>query len=106
MSSSKELLATLDRINDRIANLEQSFQTELGYLRDENKSLRQSLASVTSPNNNQSQPIVSIDSPIKNFIAQKEIKPAPQFDKSANMSGVFAYQKEDYKMALTNFTNS
>jgi len=105
MSSSKELLATLDRINDRIANLEQSFQSELGYLRDENKSLRESLASIASSNNNQLQPIVSIDSPIKNFIVQKEIKPAPQFDKSAYMSGVFAYQKEDYKMALTYFTS-
>ena len=105
MSSSKELLATLDRINDRIANLEQSFQSELGYLRDENKSLRESLASITSSNNSQLQPIVSIDSPIKNFIAQKEIKPAPKFDKSAYMSGVFAYQKEDYKMALTYFTS-
>ena len=105
MSSSKELLATLDRINDRIANLEESFQSELGYLRDENKSLRESLASIASSNNSQLQPIVSIDSPIKNFIAQKEIKPSPQFDKSAYMSGVFAYQKEDYKMALTYFTS-
>jgi len=105
MSSSKELLATLDRINDRIANLEQSFQSELVYLRDENKSLRESLVSIASSNNSQLQPIVSIDSPIKNFIAQKEIKPAPKFDKSAYMSGVFAYQKEDYKMALTYFTS-
>ena len=105
MSSSKELLATLDRINDRISKLEESFQTELGYLRDENKSLRQSLASISLPRENQLQPVISIQPPLKSFISQKENKPAPQFDKSAYMSGVFAYQKEDYKMALTYFTS-
>ena len=105
MSSSKELLATLDRINDRISKLEESFQTELGYLRDENKSLRQSLASISLPRENQLQPVISIQPPLKSFISQKENKPTPQFDKSAYMSGVFAYQKEDYKMALTYFTS-
>ena len=105
MSSSKELLATLDRINDRISKLEESFQTELGYLRDENKSLRQSLASISLPRGNQLQPVISIQTPLKSFISQKENKPVPQFDKSAYMSGVFAYQKEDYKMALTYFTS-
>ena len=105
MSSSKELLATLDRINDRISKLEESFQTELGYLRDENKSLRQSLASISLPRENQLQPVISIQPPLKSFISQKENKPVPQFDKSAYMSGVFAYQKEDYKMALTYFTS-
>ncbi len=105
MSSSKELLATLDRINDRISKLEESFQTELGYLRDENKSLRQSLASISLPRQNQLQPVISIQPPLKSFISQKENKPTPQFDKSAYMSGVFAYQKEDYKMALTYFTS-
>ena len=105
MSSSKELLATLERINDRISKLEESFQTELGYLRDENKSLRQSLASISLPSENQLQPVVSIQPQLKSFISQKENKPASQFDKSAYMSGVFAYQKEDYKMALTYFTS-
>jgi len=105
MSSSKELLATLDRINDRISKLEESFQTELGYLRDENKSLRESLASISLPRGNQLQPVISIQTPLKSFISQKENKPVPQFDKSAYMSGVFAYQKEDYKMALTYFTS-
>ena len=105
MSSSKELLATLDRINDRTSKLEESFQTELGYLRDENKSLRQSLASISLPRQNQLQPVISIQPPLKSFISQKENKPTPQFDKSAYMSGVFAYQKEDYKMALTYFTS-
>ena len=105
MSSSKELLATLDRINDRISKLEESFQTELGYLRDENKSLRQSLASISLPRENQLQPVISIQPSLKSFISQKENKPVPQFDKSAYMSGVFAYQKEDYKMALTYFTS-
>ena len=105
MSSSKELLATLDRINDRISKLEESFQTELGYLRDENKSLRESLASISLPRGNQLQPVISIQPPLKSFISQKENKPVPQFDKSAYMSGVFAYQKEDYKMALTYFTS-
>ena len=105
MSSSKELLATLERINDRISKLEESFQTELGYLRDENKSLRESLASISLPRGNQLQPVISIQTPLKSFISQKENKPVPQFDKSAYMSGVFAYQKEDYKMALTYFTS-
>ena len=68
MSSSKELLATLDRINDRISKLEESFQTELGYLRDENKSLRQSLASISLPRENQLQPVISIQPPLKSCL--------------------------------------
>lgn len=36
MASSKELLTTLNRINDRITELESSFHTELGSLKRKN----------------------------------------------------------------------
>ena len=46
MASSNELLASLDRINDRIKNLESSLHSEINELRNENKQLRQDLSDI------------------------------------------------------------
>ena len=43
MASSKELLSTLERINNRIERLENSFKSDVAILRQENGQLRQSL---------------------------------------------------------------
>ena len=101
MASSKELLATLNRINDRITELESSFHTELGSLKKENRDLREALATISTQ-----EVYVSNDLPIKKaIITEISHKPAPKFDRANYMSGVFAYQREDYKMALNYFTS-
>lgn len=101
MASSKELLTTLNRINDRITELESSFHTELGSLKKENRDLREALATISTQ-----EVYVSNDLPIKKaIITEISHKPAPKFDRANYMSGVFAYQREDYKMALNYFTS-
>ena len=101
MASSKELLTTLNRINDRITELESSFHTELGSLKKENRGLREALATISTQ-----EVYVSNDLPIKKaIITEISHKPAPKFDRANYMSGVFAYQREDYKMALNYFTS-
>ena len=104
MASSKELLSTLNRINERISELESSFLIELGSLRQENQELRRAIASIKTS----TQQVAELnDTPVNNNIVSiKNHKPAPpKFDKTSYMSGVFAYQREDYKMALNYFTS-
>ena len=137
MASSKELLSTLNRINERISGLESSFLIELGSLRQENEELRRTMAKVTASaqqvaesnfetelgslrkeNEELRRAITSIktstqqvaelnDIPVnKDIVSIINHKPAPpKFDKTSYMSGVFAYQREDYKMALNYFTS-
>lgn len=107
MASSEALLSTLDRINNRIEKLESSFQSEMGALRQENVALRQTLASIqsaTPPSKELSEGVdeekPEVDSPPKPI----ETKPAPTFDQSAYMAGVFAYQREDFKTAIQKFS--
>ena len=102
MASSKELLTTLNRINDRITELESSFHTELGSLKKENRDLREALATISAP---AQEVFVSNNLPKKTIITEINHKPAPKFDRANYMSGVFAYQREDYKMALNYFTS-
>jgi len=104
MASSKELLTTLNHINDRITELESSFHAELGSLKKENRDLREALAAISISTQEVS---VSNDLPIKKaIITEINHKPAPKkFDRANYMSGVFAYQREDYKMALNYFTS-
>ena len=102
MASSKELLTTLNRINDRITELESSFHTELGSLKKENRDLREALAAISVPTR---EVFVSNNLPKKTIITEINHKPAPKFDRANYMSGVFAYQREDYKMALNYFTS-
>ena len=103
MASSKELLTTLNRINDRITELESSFHTELGSLKKENRDLREALATISSPI--QEVYVSNNNLPKKTIITEINHKPAPKFDRANYMSGVFAYQREDYKMALNYFTS-
>lgn len=120
MATSQEMLGTLDRINLRIAALEQSFHSEMDRLRLENKELRgilatmqntRTLASIQPPQvkevpavaeqpveKNKPQPDVSADIP------EHQPAPRPKFDQSAYMAGVFAYQREDFSRALDHFS--
>ena len=108
MASSNELLSSLDRINDRIKNLESSFHSEINELRNENKQLRQDLSDIQE---SKTQTMAVAQQPEEDFLVMslgeiKEVsKETENFDHSAYMSGVFAYQREDYKIALKKFSS-
>ena len=108
MASSNELLSSLDRINDRIKNLESSFHSEINELRNENKQLRQDLSDIQE---SKTQTMAVAQQPEEDFLVMslgeiKEVsKETENFDHSAYMSGVFAYQREDYKVALKKFSS-
>ena len=108
MASSNELLTSLDRINDRIKNLESSLHSEINELRNENKQLRQDLSDIQE-SKTQTMAIAQQpeeDSVVMGFGEIKEVsKETVNFDHSAYMSGVFAYQREDYKIALKKFSS-
>ena len=108
MASSNELLTSLDRINDRIKNLESSLHSEINELRNENKQLRQDLSDIQE-SKTQTMAIAQQpeeDSVVMSFGEIKEVsKETVNFDHSAYMSGVFAYQREDYKIALKKFSS-
>jgi TolA-binding protein len=108
MASSNELLTSLDRINDRIKNLESSLHSEINELRNENKQLRQDLSDIKE-SKTQTMAIAQQpeeDSVVMGFGEIKEVsKETVNFDHSAYMSGVFAYQREDYKIALKKFSS-
>ena len=104
MASSKELLSTLGRINNRIERLENSFHTEVNILRQENGQLKQSLAEMQNRNNlsnrREHTPILS---PKTELVKKTKTKPIQEFNRSTYMAGVFAYQREDYQTALSKF---
>ena len=116
MASSKELLSTLSRINKRIGRLESSFQTEMTALKQENVQLRHTLAEIQqSPKNiNRPKEIVleeptreteSLNKIVENLPLIKSMaKPTAIFNHSTYMTGVFAYQREDYHVALNKFS--
>ena len=114
MASSDELLSTLDRINDRIKNLELSFQSEMNELRDENQQLRQDLANIQKLNAQSTLVNKNLlkQNPLKKdfnvFTLNKDkiiIQEKTNFDHSTYMSGVFAYQRENYKIAIKKFSS-
>lgn len=119
MASSQELLSTLSQINNRIERLENSFQSEMNAVKQENISLRQTLAEIQNPilpasnpkNNFVAAPITklvttAILDPSKRTMSSTGVtKPVPIFNQSLYMAGVFAYQREDYQIALNKFSN-
>ena len=114
MASSKELLSTLGRINTRIKRLENSFQTETTALKQENVKLRNTLAEIQQSQKNINRPKDIVLEPTKETKPFTEIvenlsltkstaRPVPVFNHSTYMTGVFAYQREDYHTALNKF---
>ena len=116
MASSKELLSTLNRINTRIERLESSFQTEMTALKQENVKLRHTLAEIQqSPKNINRPKDIVLEEPTRETESLNEIvenlpliksmaKPIAVFNHSTYMTGVFAYQREDYHVALNKFS--
>ena len=102
MASSQELISTLGRINNRIKKLENSFHTEMGLLRDQNIQLRQALV-----NSEPQEKLVKNELHLERTFDSIPLKQAPKeikaFNHSLYMSGVFAYQREEYKAAIEKF---
>ena len=130
MAASSEMLASLDRINDRITLLEKSFQQKIGGLQKENQNLKDMLMEINSgPPAVPVEPGQSmVENPVELSTASKEdpkpmdtelktplvsetvelpvVTPEiPSFSHQDYMSGVFAYQREDFPMALDYFSN-
>ena len=130
MAASSEMLASLDRINDRITLLEKSFQQKIGGLQKENQNLKDMLMEINSgPPAVPVEPGESmVENPVELSTASKEdpkpmdtelktplvsetvelpvVTPEiPSFSHQDYMSGVFAYQREDFPMALDYFSN-
>ena len=109
MASSKELLSTLDRVNERLNNLEKSFKTEMQALHDKNTELAIALDNI----NNFDFFDNEIDLVEKNILLPnkqehtnrkvEEVK-VPIFNKAVYMTAIFAYQREDYEDALEYFS--
>ena len=130
MAASSEMLASLDRINDRITLLEKSFEQKISGLQDENKILKDMIMDINIGNTqvaiNPEQPMEK--NPVKSLPQSNEdpkpvdlesktplvsetvelpaITPViPSFNQQDYMAGVFAYQREDFPMALDYFSN-
>ena len=130
MAASSEMLASLDRINDRIALLEKSFQQKISGLQEENNILKDMIMEI-----NIGPPEVTVDpgksmvqNPVELLTVSKEnpkqvgtesktplvsetvellvSTPAiPSFSQQDYMAGIFAYQREDFSVALDYFSN-
>ncbi len=130
MAASSEMLASLDRINDRIALLEKSFEQKISGLQDENKILKdmmmdinightevtinpeQSMAEnpveLLTESNEDPKPLdLESKTPlVSETVELPVITPViPSFNQQDYMAGVFAYQREDFPMALDYFSN-
>lgn len=123
MAASSEMLASLERINNRIAKLESSFQEKLFDLQQENELLKNMITDINKRPNMVNEvgskleldPAVSLVAPIKdqakplatlksNNNKQPE-KLVEEFNNKDYMSGVFAYQQDNFQLAIQYFAN-
>ena len=109
MASSKELLSTLDRVNERLNNLEKSFKTEMQALHDKNTELAIALDNINNFDffdNETDLAEKNILLPSKQEVVNKKVEKAevPIFNKAVYMTAIFAYQREDYEDALGYFS--
>lgn len=117
MASSEELINSLNRLNSRIEQLEKSFNDEIVSIREKNDNLKTMLADVSSkltkqqidfaalknqpnPADTKTTDTNQINISVLNISSNKE----SVFDQSLYMSGIFAYQSEDYGSALEKFS--
>ena len=123
MAASSEMLASLERINNRIAKLESSFQEKLFDLQQENILLKNMIADIDKEPNVENEPIgnievepaVSLIEPIKDHLDSPVIlksnkkkqskKLIQEFNSKDYMAGVFAYQQDNFQLAIQYFDN-
>ena len=117
MAASQELLGAIERINDRISDMETLFKKELMVLKAENHDLKTMLANLQpkmeepeKPNMVTAQPDLQLENdvtvdvlPEVNSILMEPLPPSKTFNQRAYMAGVFAYQREDFASALEYF---
>ena len=109
MASSKELLSTLDRVNERLNNLEKSFKTEMQALHDKNTELAIALDNINNfdffdNETDLAEKNILLPKKQKNIIKEVENAEVPIFNKAVYMTAIFAYQREDFKDALGYFS--
>ena len=129
MAASQEMLELLKRIQERIDQLEDTFSKEVDLIQSENKEIKDIMAVITNPplrkperpevfipaNNgfvdNSSFEDVTIETvfsiiempPLMFLPKQSLATTQQQFSQLVYMSAVFAYQREEYKEALSYF---
>ena len=109
MASSKELLSTLDRVNERLNNLEKSFQAEMRALHDKNTELAIALDKINNfdffdNETDLAEKNILLPSEQEHNIKKVEKVKVPIFNKAVYMTAIFAYQREDYEDALEYFS--
>ena len=109
MASSKELLSTLDRVNERLNNLEKSFKTEMQALHDKNTQLAIALDNINNfdffdNETNLTEKNILLPNKQENIGEKVENAEVPIFNKAVYMTAIFAYQREDYEDALGYFS--
>ena len=109
MASSKELLSTLDRVNERLNNLEKSFQTEMRALHDKNTELAIALDNINNfdffdDEADFAEKNILLPSNQEHTNKKVESVELPIFNKAVYMTAIFAYQREDYEDALGYFS--
>ena len=123
MAASSEMLASLERINNRIAKLESSFQEKLFDLQQENELLKNMITDINKRPNMVNEvgskleldPAVSLVAPIKDQVKplatlksnnnKQPEKLVEEFNSKDYMSGVFAYQQDNFQLAIQYFAN-
>ena len=123
MAASSEMLASLERINNRIAKLESSFQEKLFDLQQENELLKNMITDINKRPNMvnevvsklEVEPAVSLVTPIKDqakplLTLKSNNKKQPEklveeFNSKDYMAGVFAYQQDNFQLAIQYFAN-
>ena len=109
MASSKELLSTLDRVNERLNNLEKSFKTEMQALHDKNTQLAIALDNINNfdffdNETDLAEKNILLPNKQENISEEVENAEVPIFNKAVYMTAIFAYQREDYEDALGYFS--
>ena len=128
MATSSEMFSTLDKINDQVYAIEESFKSKLATLKIENSRLRNQVVSLNQKLNSEiinlsdkniidSKPITEVPMPIEsNPIsidiieadlpsdrAENIIDETVGFDESIYTSGVIAYSNENYDQCIKYF---
>lgn len=131
MAASQEMMDALARIQERMDRLEQSFQNEIGSLNEENRQLRNTISNMNTAlvktrvdqlaqekdgGGEQMVKAAPVENPkpapekkaITTFTPTPAVKETPvkhleSFSMTDYMSGLFAYEREDYRKAIEIF---
>ncbi|MDP6533318.1 MAG: tetratricopeptide repeat protein [Candidatus Marinimicrobia bacterium] len=103
MASSKEMMTTLDRIQEKVSSLDHSIKNDISFLKKENSELKTLIADLKTSYLNSASDRRDVSIPASAPVIKEH--PKEGFNTSVYMSGVFAYQREDYSAALKRFSS-